>query len=153
MHSNRINHGDIKPGNILIDKVGGIYFIDFGMSVFGNSPCNRVSELLYPYNPPELFTPYIKFSCDYYCDIWSAGVAVYEMMTGTIGKLAGIINSMDKESILNQLYIHSNKSLTPDQKDFLSYILQPVADNRPTPYDILKHPYLLPIIEKYPKLL
>ena len=40
LHSNGIIHNDMKPSNILIDEVGGIFISDFGSACFSDEESN-----------------------------------------------------------------------------------------------------------------
>lgn len=87
LHSNGIAHRDIKPQNIMfVDKsMDKIKIIDFGVSkyFFKNSNPNEEITLrtktgsLY-YVPPEI----MDGAYDNKCDIWSAGVLLYMMISG-----------------------------------------------------------------------
>lgn len=78
-HANGIIHRDIKPGNILIDKLGSLKLADFGLSralepnhlatTFCGSPL---------YMAPEQCTAGERYS--FPADIWAMGCVVFEIM-------------------------------------------------------------------------
>jgi len=86
LHNRGIIHGDLKPGNILIDADNEkVYIIDFSsaISVFsknqGALPYNP--ERTYEYMPPES-TGRLNIGVDCRSDLYSLGVMFYELITG-----------------------------------------------------------------------
>ena len=83
LHEINICHCDLKPENFLMDDEYNIYLIDFGCSVEVGDDClighSRGTPL---YCSPECFTcqPYDGKASD----IWSLGVILYKLCTGTI---------------------------------------------------------------------
>lgn len=82
-HSNKIMHRDLKPENLLYDtagELGIIKVIDFGTAKnykFGEK-IKHVLGTPY-YMAPEV----IKNKHDFKCDIWSIGVILYILLSGT----------------------------------------------------------------------
>lgn len=91
------------------------------------------------YIAPEVF----KHNYDERCDIWSLGVILYMMVTGT----PPFDGNKDSEIIVNILKLkYSLKTeecqrLSPALLDLIHKILQP-ADKRATIAEILAHPWL-----------
>lgn len=82
-HGHQILHRDLRPANVLLTKDGVAKVSDFGTS--------RVLELQHhsfaptrigspPYMAPEHFRGRAVFQSD----LWSLGITVYEMLTGTV---------------------------------------------------------------------
>ena len=78
-------HRDIKPTNVLVDKKGNVRICDLDMSlaVTSTDSLTRTRELLgtLPYMSPE------QVWCrrlDASSDVWSLGVLLYELGTGTL---------------------------------------------------------------------
>ncbi len=85
-HSKGIIHRDIKPGNILISKRGEIKLADFGIASEGADSENAITlsgtSLGTPaYMSPEQFED--SASVDKRADIYSLGIMLYEMLTGS----------------------------------------------------------------------
>ena len=89
IHSKKIVHRDIKLENILIDLNNNIKICDFGISLVLNS----LSEILYEqcgtpmYMAPEILSSNKKKRKGYIgppVDIWSAGIALYIMLSGNL---------------------------------------------------------------------
>lgn len=79
LHVNKINHLDIKPGNMLIDKDYNIRLIDFGFSCI--SPTCPIIYCTSIYRPPEMFLNPKNVDVDK-IDVWSMGASIFEIATG-----------------------------------------------------------------------
>ena len=86
VHSKNLVHRDIKPENIVLgDKEGSfVQLIDFGMTLRTGTHVPRVSGSI-PYTPPEICNAPEErgFFVDYSCDVWSVGVLLFCMLTGS----------------------------------------------------------------------
>ncbi|CAG9317507.1 unnamed protein product [Blepharisma stoltei] len=84
LHNNRIVHRDIKPENFLLESQKGdfeIKLIDFGFAKkFRNlKHLHSVSGTSY-YIAPEV----LRGSYNYKCDLWSAGIIMYQILCGQL---------------------------------------------------------------------
>jgi tetratricopeptide (TPR) repeat protein len=83
MHSHRVAHGNLKPGNIFFDDNGGPQLTDWAL---GNMPgvkrCDFTDALLY--QPPEQLRDPGGYPRDagYRWDVFAFGVVAYRVLTG-----------------------------------------------------------------------
>ena len=82
-HRSGIVHRDIKPQNVMIDRDGTIKVMDFGIARAGDSGMTEAGSILgtAQYLAPEQAKGY---QVDERSDLYSVGVVLYEMLTGTV---------------------------------------------------------------------
>jgi len=84
IHSRRVIHRDIKLGNILIDKTGAAFLIDFGIARWLDGTDLTESGFQMPgtarYMPPEQVVGGMTF--DHRADLYSLGIVTYFLTTG-----------------------------------------------------------------------
>lgn len=84
-HQNKIIHRDIKPQNILMGEDGGVKVADFGIARAVTSATvtmagNDVMGSVHYFSPEQARGGYV----DEKSDLYSLGVVLYEMCTGTV---------------------------------------------------------------------
>lgn len=148
LHQNRIIHRDIKPSNILLDSQGNIKLCDFGVSgEVVNSLATTFVGTQY-YMAPERIRgqPYSVTS-----DVWSLGLTLLEVATGkipfdngsdlaTLGPIELLTLILEYEPKLQDLPeddIYWSESF----KNFISYCLKKNSNERPSPRQLLNHPW------------
>ncbi|HEX7321295.1 MAG TPA: UvrD-helicase domain-containing protein [bacterium] len=102
-HRMNVLHRDLKPENILINSDGAIKITDFGLARFIKSGSIAASTAGTPiYMAPETW----KGTCTSKSDVWSIGVILYELLTGTPPFLDDSLEGLKKK-------IEHSKLLTP----------------------------------------
>ena len=137
-HKHCIWHLDIKPENILVDKQGHVYLIDFGASkhVQPNSTLTTSLALAYTpgYCPPELLdlsneTPeyYVQAIKDIgpWTDIYALGATMYNLLTDGIPPSK---RRLDKEGRNAFIFPSSVSSST---QDLIVWMMKPNRNERP----------------------
>ncbi len=78
LHDTRFVHGDVKPGNLMVDRLGYVKLVDFGRAVMAQE---RYGFLLGTplYMAPEVHR---REPADIHSDLYSAGLVGIEMLRG-----------------------------------------------------------------------
>lgn len=81
-HEHLVIHRDIKPANILVDAAGEPKLLDFGIArlLDSSTPQNATRQMTLAYASPEQIAGRPLGTAT---DIWSLGVMLYELLTGT----------------------------------------------------------------------
>ena len=158
IHSQNIVHRDVKLENILIDLNNTIKICDFGIGRILSSP----DELLHDQcGTPMYMAPEI-LSCSkekgykgFPVDIWSAGIALYIMLSGTLpfsikNDIDSFIDENDfkkkKNLALRQAIIHNEpkkiEKISEKARNLLHGLLNKDPTKRLTCDEILNHPWL-----------
>jgi len=93
-HDNGVVHRDIKPANIMLTRQGQVKIADFGIARIESSSMTQVGTVMGTpaYMSPEQF---MGQAADRRTDIYSAGVLLYQMVTGERpfeGNMTGIMH-------------------------------------------------------------
>ena len=164
LHSKGIVHRDIKPENILVqndnknnknylDEIH-IKLIDFGASNFFKENEILTLKVGSPYYiAPEV----LNKSYNEKCDIWSAGVVLYVMLTGNF-PFVGKTSQKLFENIKSGKYKTTGKeweAISPQAKDLIKKMLELNTNKRISASECLKSPFISCINtqEKVPDLL
>ena len=89
IHSQKINHLDIKPGNIMVERnSGNVVLIDFGVAKQYDAETGEATTTTpvahsRGYAPPEQYKPGGVGSFTPESDIYALGATLYKMVTGT----------------------------------------------------------------------
>lgn len=107
-HNNQIIHRDIKPQNIMISREGKVKVTDFGIAraASANTINGNAMGSVHYISPEQAGGKYV----DEKSDIYSLGITMYEMLTGTI--------PFDGESTVSIALMHIQKDV-PSVREIL----------------------------------
>ena len=139
IHKKNIVHRDIKLDNILIDLNNTIKICDFGVSKKVTKGILMYERCGTPaYIAPEIF---IKNGYEgFECDIWSAGVTLYYMLSGTQPFKGKNIHELEKNILTGEF--EKIEDVSDEVNDLILGMLQVDPNNRLNCDEILKHPWL-----------
>jgi len=163
IHSKNIVHRDIKLENILIDLNNRIKICDFGIGIMLDSENDLIHEQCGTpmYMAPEIILNSKKDGYKGFpVDIWSAGIALYIMLSGML-PFSYRKSDSDNKEMNNSLSLskhHNNnyelqysiinknprkiKKISSEAKDLLKGLLNKDPNKRLTIEEILNHPWL-----------
>jgi len=144
LHTKKTIHRDIKPSNILLSREGVVKLCDFGVSgVLEMSLAGTFTGTSF-YMAPE------RISGQQYSirsDVWSTGISLLELVQNRFPF------PNDLPPIELMMYITAGEpprledegdlKWTDDMKDFIKQTLTVDASTRPTPKDMLAHPWVV----------
>lgn len=117
-HMHHIVHRDIKPQNIIISKEGKVKVTDFGIAkaASSNTISTNVLGSVHYTSPEQARGGY----SDYKSDIYSLGITMYEMVTGTL--------PFDGDSAVSVAIKHLQEEITPpsERMDGIPYSLEQI---------------------------
>lgn len=139
-HQNLVAHRDLKLENILIDEKGSVKIVDFGLSnfmkdgIFLKTSCGSLH-----YAAPEIVLGKAYTGAE--IDIWSCGVILYAMLTGSLP-----FEDDDKAVIVDKItkgaYVMP-EGLEREAKDLVSKLLKVNPLDRISILEIKRHPWFM----------
>ena len=139
INKKKIVHRDIKLDNILIDLNNTVKICDFGVSKKISEDELMIDHCGTPgYIAPEIYKD--KGYEGFQCDIWSAGVTLYYMLSGTQPFRAYSLKEMEKKVVKGEF--EEIKNISAEANDLIKKMLQIDPDKRIRINEILNHPWL-----------
>lgn len=146
MHSRKIMHRDLKPANLLLHQ-GSLKLGDFGLAKEFSDLTRPVSYVgTLKYMAPEVMA--IRASSGSYteqADLWSAGVILYEMLTGEklfTAKDETSLRVEQEQKARTRCYFTSVKQASEECRDLLSRLLVFDPSHRISPEEFYTHPFV-----------
>ena len=139
IHTKNIIHRDIKLDNVLIDLNNNIKLCDFGVGKMVHE-----GEILTDQcGTPAYIAPEILENKGYEgppVDLWSSGVVLYAMLSGTVPFKANNIN--DLQNMIMTGNFKEINDISKESNDLLHKLLQVNPKKRITIDEALNHPWL-----------
>jgi tRNA A-37 threonylcarbamoyl transferase component Bud32 len=140
-HVRNIIHRDVKLDNILLNAdFNCIKLCDFGVSKIVK-PGQKISEQC---GTPAYLAPEIIADRGYepfYVDIWSMGVLLYAILTGTVPFKAKSLNDLHKLILRGKYYMPDH--VTIEARSLITGMLNIIPQNRLTLDEMLRHEWFL----------
>ncbi|NYF80325.1 serine/threonine-protein kinase [Granulicella arctica] len=134
IHANGVVHRDLKPENIMVDSLDNIRLIDFGIAA--NAGARRLTFANFSQNlgTPDYISPeQVRGKRgDARSDIYSLGVMLYEMLTGSVPFSGPNPFAVMNDRLLNQPRppMELESSITPQMQEILYRALEREPKNR-----------------------
>jgi mitogen-activated protein kinase kinase len=150
LHTKRTIHRDIKPSNILMSREGIVKLCDFGVSgELVNSIAGTFTGTSF-YMAPERICGH-EYTIR--SDVWSTGISLLELVQNRFPF------PNDLPPIELMMYITAGEpprledepgvvEWSEDMKDFIRQTLIVDAITRPTPKDMLSHPWIVSVMKQ-----
>ncbi|XP_028634223.1 sperm motility kinase 3A-like [Grammomys surdaster] len=138
-HDIGVVHRDLKPDNIMVDSTGKVKIIDFGLGALVK-PGMKLSRFCgaLQFCAPEFFLcqPYDGTKVD----TWNLGVLLYFMVTGNLPFEGATYKELESRVLLGRYAIP--RHLSKELQELIRFLLTVNPVERPTPKDIMVHPWL-----------
>ncbi len=142
-HSKSILHRDIKLDNMLLNGVGDLKICDFGVS----RCVKRGERMTEQCGTPAYIAPEILRDKGYEgfaVDIWSAGVALYAMLYGTVPFKGGDMKELQRQILRGKFSLKD--SVSAEARDLIRRMLDCDPHKRATIPEIFAHPWMQNIV-------
>lgn len=158
MHSLNIIHRDLKPDNILKFSSGKVCIADFSVSKM----LDHDDELLEDTDgTPAFYSPEECAGDAYYgkpADIWAFGIMIYVMIYGKLpffddddeGVFFSQFMRISQKIINDEFEFPESVKISDDLRDLFSHVLDKNPQTRYTISQILEHPWLKDVPDRFP---
>lgn len=160
IHEAGVLHRDLKANNVLILEDGRVQLCDFGVSGTLEPQKSKRSTIVGTpfWMAPELQKEWVKDADPHSLmqpkeiqygnevDIWAYGCTVYEMACG----FPPHHRTMQFDLPNAGVPVLEGDRFSEQLKDFVSFVLQPDPKDRPSPDQILEHPFVANTTKMYP---
>jgi serine/threonine protein kinase len=138
-HMHGIIHRDVKPSNVLLDKKGRGYLIDFGIALaIGEDRRTRTGQTIgtpHYMSPEQIARPH---EIDHRTDVYSVGCVFYEMLTGRPPFIADLGTTGDVDFAIKRAHVNMQpippaelvSTIPAHINDVIMLALQKKPDNR-----------------------
>jgi len=123
-HERQVVHRDIKPANVMVLRDGLVKITDFGIARMRNNEVKTMTGMIL--GSPKYMSPeqVAGKRADQRSDLFSLGVVIYEMLTGTSPFVADNIHGVMYQTL--NFTPPSPTSLNPNLPEVINYIIAKV---------------------------
>lgn len=146
LHYQRIIHGDIKPGNLLLGEGGRVKIADLGVcnEFFGEdaSMCNGSTAGTPAFRAPETLQTGQHSYSGKAADIWALGATLYALIFGNVPFSATNVPAVYEKIKHDALTFPATPILSADLRDIIERTLDKDPSKRITLPMIKEHPWV-----------
>mmetsp|Transcript_12431 Transcript_12431/g.37927 ORF Transcript_12431/g.37927 Transcript_12431/m.37927 type:complete len:489 (+) Transcript_12431:209-1675(+) len=150
LHEQGIVHRDVKPENLLCTSRKfpfQVKLTDFGLSAALSTDDDGKETASGMYGTPFFVAPEVIRGepYDVKVDLWSAGVTLYNMLTGELPFAGNSMRQVLKSVLRSELNLEADEvsHVSQEGKDFLLGLMDRNADRRMSAAEALHHPWLV----------
>ncbi|MFY0566547.1 protein kinase domain-containing protein [Archangium lansingense] len=130
-HAHHVIHRDLKPSNILLTREGGVKLLDFGLAYLSAHRSPLVPDLptagTPAYMAPEQWRGEAQ---DARTDLWSAGVILYELLTGELPYLPLALGEL-RERVLSPEPVPPVRARAPELPEEVEHLVHALLTKEP----------------------
>jgi calcium-dependent protein kinase len=150
LHNHQVVHRDLKPENLILESSSHeavLKLIDFGNSLVFRK-ARRMTTFVGTVSPSQSYYLAPEVIAGRYnekCDIWSCGVILFLMLSGSV-PFNGKNDDQIIENIKKGTFTMKSKSWTTVSKEAKNLVLRMMrkdSENRPTASEVLSDPWIL----------
>ncbi|XP_015607480.1 serine/threonine-protein kinase PLK1 isoform X2 [Cephus cinctus] len=140
IHSQKVVHRDLKPGNMFLSEHMIVKIGDFGLATRPDGQRRRVTICGTPnYIAPEVL---YKQAYSYEADVWALGCILYALLVGQPPFETATLKETYARICSNQYKEVDDSIATRSGQDLVRWLLQPTPELRPSLERVKEHAYL-----------
>ncbi|KOC62866.1 Serine/threonine-protein kinase plk-1 [Habropoda laboriosa] len=140
IHSQKVVHRDLKPGNMFLSDRMIVKIGDFGLATRLDGQCRRVTICGTPnYIAPEVL---YKQAYSYEADVWALGCILYALLVGQPPFDTATLKETYARICNNHYREVDDTIASRSGQDLIKWLLQPNPELRPSLERVKEHAYL-----------
>ncbi|MFH1808832.1 MAG: serine/threonine-protein kinase [Pseudomonadota bacterium] len=136
-HSEGVVHGNLKPENVLFDRMGNVKLTDFGVARVTEKDQSTTVPVYVGMGAPSYMAPeqlHSSAEVGTAADVYGLGILLYEMLTGQLpGRRSPMPSKLNPQAgeTLDDLFDHMTRDEISDRYQSVSQVLDHIYQNFP----------------------